>query len=310
MVVDNGSTDGSVQMVAEKHPSATILQNSRNLGFAAACNQGIRASSAPLIATLNNDTLPEPQWLAELVEGMRLDTTVGMCASKMLFHHVPHMVNSTGISLDRAGIAWDRGGGEADDPGEDRPVEVFGPCAGAALYRRTMLDRIGLFDEDFFAYLEDVDLAWRARLAGWRCLYVPTARVYHVHSATAVEGSPFKSFLLGRNKIATIVKNYPNPGLLKYLPAILFYDLASLPYALMVRGDASPLKGRLAALGLLPRLILKRREVQRQRVVPSSQLTRLMEPLASPLSIPRRYKHLRRLVSSRAATEQGQPRGA
>jgi len=288
-------------MVLEKHPAVRLIRNGQNLGFAAACNIGIKASEAPLLATLNNDTLPEPQWLAELVSRMESDHTVGMCASKMLFYHLPRMINSTGISLDRAGIAWDRGGGEQDDPGEASPLEIFGPCAGAALYRRAMLDQIGLFDEDFFAYLEDVDLAWRARLAGWRCLYVPRARVYHVHSATAVEGSPFKSFLLGRNKIASIVKNYPMPALLRYLPAILFYDLASLPYALMVRGDASPLKGRLAALRQMSRLLRKRRETQRLRKVSSSQVFPLMSPLENPLKIPGRYKHLRQVASARAA---------
>lgn len=288
-------------MVSAKYPEIVLVRNVRNLGFAAACNIGIRSSESPLVATLNNDTLPDPRWLEELVKGMESDPTVGMCASKMLFYHLPAMINSTGISLDRAGIAWDRGGGEPDDPSETAPVEVFGPCAGAALYRRAMLDEIGLFDEDFFAYLEDVDLAWRARLAGWRCLYVPTARVYHVHSATGVEGSPFKSFLLGRNKIVTIVKNYPMPALLLYLPAILLYDLASLPYALMVRGDSSPLKGRISALGQFPKTLKKRRQIHRLKRVSASQTLRLMSPLENPLKIPRRYRHLRQVASARSA---------
>ena len=140
-----------------------------------------------------------------------------MVASKMLFAHRPEIINSAGIAMDWAGIAWDWRGGEIDTPAEEHDSEVFGPCGGAALYSRRMLDEIGLFDEDFFMYLEDVDLACRARLAGWHCLLPPQARVLHAHSATAGEGSPFKSYQLGRNKIWTLVKNFPQPLLNDHL---------------------------------------------------------------------------------------------
>ena len=162
VLVDNGSQDGSVEWVRSRFPTVRLLAQERNLGFAAAINQGILASNSRYVVTLNNDTEPEPNWLAALVSAAENDPTVGMCASKMLFADRPGIINSTGICLDRAGIAWDRRGGEPDDGREIEPVEVFGPCGGAALYRRAMLDQIGLFDEDFFAYLEDVDLAWRA----------------------------------------------------------------------------------------------------------------------------------------------------
>ena len=195
-----------------------------NLGFAAAINKGIHASSSRYVVSLNNDTEPDPGWLAALVSAAERDPTVGMCASKMLFADRPGMINSTGICVDRAGIAWDRRGGEADDGREIEPVEVFGPCGGAALYRRAMLEEIGMFDERFFAYLEDVDIAWRGRQAGWRCLCVPAARVLHRHSATGKEGSPFKSFHLGRNKVWLLLKNYPVQRLWRYVPAVLLYD--------------------------------------------------------------------------------------
>jgi len=157
------------------------------------------------MATLNNDTQAAPRWLEELVAAMQGQDMVGMVASKMLFAHRPEIINSTGICLDPAGIAWDRRGGEVDANEEFGPAEVFGPCAGAAPYHRAMLDQVGLFDEDFFCYLEDVNLAWQARLMGWRCLYVPTARVYHVHAGMGQERSPFKNYLLGRNKVWTII---------------------------------------------------------------------------------------------------------
>ena len=295
ILVDNASTDNSVEWVREHYPQVRILCNETNVGFAAANNQAIRASAAPYVVTVNNDTRADPGWLAALVAIAESDPGVGMCASKMIFADRPNVINSTGINLDAAGIAWDRRGGELDNHQETEPVEVFGPCAGAALYRRAMLDEIGLFDEDFFAYLEDVDLAWRARLAGWRCLYVPAARVYHIHSATAVEGSPFKNRLLGRNKVWLIAKNYPMPQLVFYLPLILLYDLAAVLFALVTQGAANSLWGRLEGLAGLPAMWRKRRETQ--------ALTRhnrgrpwhvYLSPFELPWQVSARYKHLKK----------------
>ena len=186
ILVDNDSVDDSVPYVQANFPQVQIICLETNAGFAAGNNIGIQATEAPWIATLNNDTKVDSNWLTELALAAQSNERVGMCASKMLFYDRPHLINSTGICVDRAGIAWDRRGGEADDEREEAAVPVFGPSAGAALYRRSMLNEIGLFDEDYFAYLEDVDLAWRARLVGWRCLYAPTAVVYHRHSATSI----------------------------------------------------------------------------------------------------------------------------
>jgi len=293
-LVDNGSTDGSVEWVKSNCPQVRLIQNTRNVGFARGNNQAIRSSDAEFIVTLNNDTRVEPGWLAALVEAVESDPTVGMVASKILFSDRPGMINSAGIALDPVGIAWDRLGGTPDDPNERAPVEVFGPCAGAALYRRTMLDQIGLFDEDFFAYMEDVDLAWRARLAGFRCLYAPSARVHHVHSATGIEGSPFKSRLLGRNKIWLIAKNYgPTGRLLIYLPLIVLYDLAAVAFALVARGDVHSLLGRIDGIIGLPRAWRKRRAVQAlaQSEHGASWHCHL-EPLAWPWRVPQRYRHI------------------
>lgn len=291
IVVDNGSEDGSVEWIRNTFPDVHLIRNDRNLGFAAANNQAFNVARGEYIATLNNDAWATSTWLAELVRAAQVDSDIGMCASKMLFADRPRMVNSAGINLDWAGIAWDRRGGELDNERENEPVEVFGPCAGAALYRRTMLEELGGFDEDFFAYLEDVDLAWRARLAGWRCLYVPSAVVYHHHSATAKEGSPFKNYLLGRNKIWLLLKNYPAPYLLKYLPIIVLYDLGTLPYSLVVRGDWSAIKGRWAALRHIRTVWQKRRKVQAS--IRDAGWTSLMQPVESPWRVLRRYRHLR-----------------
>ena len=294
ILVDNGSRDGSVDFVAERFPEVRIIENGENLGFAAGNNVAIRVAQGDYIVTLNNDTRAEPDWLEELVKAVETDPQIGMCASKMLFYYHTGVLNSTGISLDVAGIAWDRRGGERDDGLEREPLEIFGPCAGAALYRREMLDEVGLFDEDFFAYHEDVDLAWRARSRGWRCMYSPRAVVYHVHSGTGLEGSAFKNRLLGRNKIWTMVKNYPSPRIFLFLPLIAFYDLASAFYSLFKRQDASPLRGRLASLGLLPEMLRKRREIQRKR---TSSALPWFSPLVDPITMLKRHERFQSFIT-------------
>jgi GT2 family glycosyltransferase len=261
VVVDNGSRDDSLAVLA-RFPEVRVLRFGRNRGFGAATNAGIRATAGPYVATLNNDAVPAPGWLAALVAVA--DSGVGMCASRMVFAARPDVLNSCGIALDRAGIAWDLLGGEP--VGADRDLtEPFGPCAGAALYRRTMLDEVGLFEERFFAYLEDVDLAWRARRAGWRCRYVPAARVVHQHSATAGEGSAYKRYLLGRNKVWLLARNYPAAGLWRWLPLVVAYDLAAVGYALVARRETAALRGRLAGLAGLPAVLRERRRLLSSR---------------------------------------------
>lgn len=247
-VVDNGSIDNSVAWIRESHPDVIVIANETNLGFARAINQGICASESQYVVTLNNDTWVPQDWLSMLVAAADAHPAIGMCACKMVFADHPDIINSAGIAVDKLGIAWDRQGGAPDVSQTQELEEVFGPCAGAALYRRAMLTDIGLFDEVFFAYLEDVDLAWRARRAGWRCLYVPQARVLHHHSATAKEGSPFKSFHLGRNKVWLLLKNYPFRELWYVVPLVWLYDGMSLVYALLFRWDIHSWRGRWAAL--------------------------------------------------------------
>ncbi len=294
VVVDNGSQDGSVAFIGTSFPAVRVIRFTTNRGFAAAINAGIRASDAPLIATLNNDAVPDPEWLSQLVLALEREPHAGMAASKMLFVEPRGVINSAGICVDRAGIAWDRCGGELDDASEREVRDVFGACAGAALYRRSLFDEIGPFDEDFFAYLEDVDLAWRAQLAGWRALYVPQARVSHWHSATSIEGSPFKSQLLGRNKWWTIIKNYPAPYLWLYLPLIVAYDWAAVCYALVLRRDVSALQGRIAALRGSARMWRKRKQVQSLRRVSADELLSRMQRIAAPRAVASRYAHLQR----------------
>ena len=292
IVVDNGSTDDSVGWVQAHFPTARVILNSENRGFAAANNQGIRVGRGEYVALLNNDAWPEPTWLAQLVAAMEGERRAGMAASKMLFAHQPGVINSTGICVDRGGISWDRQGGAPDDSEGEDIVPVFGACAGAALYRQVMLDQVGLFDEDFFAYLEDVDLAWRARWQGWEAVYAPAAHVQHVHSGTAVEGSPFKTYWLSRNKIALLVKNYPAPQVWRYLPVIVFYEILSQGYALLKGRGLAALRGRLAGLARLPQLLRQRRQVMQNAPISAREVFVCLEPAAWPCQVTTRYTHL------------------
>ena len=299
ILVDNGSTDNSVQFVKDHFPSVRLIKSPTNLGFAAGNNLGLSVARGAFIALLNNDAFPEPLWLENLVRVMQSDDAIGMCASNMILASDPGRIDSAGIAVDVAGFAWDRLGGQAITALESTPIKVFGPCAGAALYRRTMLDDIGFFDEDFFAYLEDVDLAWRAQWAGWKCKYVPDAIVYHIHSATGKEGSHFKNRLLGRNKVWLLCKNYPM--LLKYAPLILMYDLMAVGYATVTRRGMSTVQGRIEALSKVPRMFAKRRRIARR--ISSRTMMAALHPVENPLAVLRRYAHVRVTRDKKKSTQ-------
>lgn len=256
IIVDNGSTDGSDLWLQTEWTEVRLISLPQNIGFARANNIGIEASQSPYIATLNNDTLVAQDWLAQMLTAVTAPD-IGMVACQMRQWQRPEQIDSAGIELDWAGIGWNRG---LNQPVAHHQVsqEVFGPCAGAALYRRQMLDEIGYFDEDFFAYYEDVDLAWRAQHAGWRCVYQPTAQVYHWHSATASQAMPFKTFLLGRNKVWTILKNYPWPAIMWTWPLILGYDSVAIIYQCWQQRNLAALRGRLAGLTNAPSMWAKR----------------------------------------------------
>ncbi len=260
IVVDNASGDDSVEWIDANFPHTRVMRSPRNLGFAAGNNLAIRASPAEFIATLNTDTEVESNYLEKLIAPMR-DERVGACAPLMLQFAQPERIDAAGITIDRFGFAWNRHAGRRAKF-VTGAREVFGACAGAALYRRRMLDEIGLFDEDYFGFYEDVDLAWRARRAGWKCMFVPGARVYHVHGASFRHGSPQKLFLLARNRWWTLLKNYPMPALLLNLPLIVAADLIALVRAVYVSRSLAPLWGRVAAFQNPRAIFVKRRAIQ------------------------------------------------
>lgn len=295
-LVDNASTDGSVELVRGRFPRVKVIQNEANVGLCAANNRGILATEAEFVLILNNDTELEPDCLGQLVAAMKADSQLGMCASKMRLTDRRDMIESAGIVIDRAGIPWGLASGTLDRGGESKPAPVFGACGGAALYRRSMLLEIGLFDEDLFVYFEDADVAWRGQWAGWKCVYVPGAVVYHAHSATIKEGSPFKTRLLGRNKVWLIAKNYPWPHLLWYAPLILLYELMAIGYSIITGRGRDALRGRWEGITRLSTALTKRRQLVK-RVSAGTMLAQL-QPVENPLRLWRRHLSLFTTVSS------------
>ncbi len=213
VVVDNGSTDGSAALVEEMAKSYPVrlqlIANAANLGFCAANNQGIVATDAELVALLNNDAEAEPGWLEALERAIRQGDDVGMAASKVLVWEDPARIDKCGHLIYPDGQNRGRGSGQTDRGQFDRPEEVLWPDGCAAMYRRAMLEDVGGFDEDFFAYADDAELGLRARWAGWRCLYAPDAVVRHHRGATLGLGSARRLTLIERNRVLLAVKLFP-----------------------------------------------------------------------------------------------------
>jgi GT2 family glycosyltransferase len=295
VVVDNGSHDGSAEMAVAEFGGCPkfrlkLIRNPENRGFCAANNQGIAASSGEFIALLNNDAEAEPGWLAALREVFDLAADVGMAASKILVYGEPRRIDKAGHVIYLDGQNRGRGSGMLDCGQFDRIEETLWPDGCAAMYRREMLDQIGGFDEDFFAYGDDAELGLRARIAGWRCLYAPGAVVRHHRAATLGVASSKRMELIERNRVLLAAKLFPwsllwlngafylarlgaglwaatrNTGELRRFPGLEGkWQLATA----LVKGD-------LQALRLLPRMLRKRKELRKLRRLSDSELRRLL----------------------------------
>lgn len=273
ILVDNASTDDSVQMVQRDYPEVRVLELDKNLGLTGGVNAGIAIARGEIIALLNNDAEAAPAWLTELEAALARHPKAGSAASKMLLYDQPETINSAADFYRTDGIPGNRGVWQPDDGQFDAEEFVFGGCGGAVAYRRTMLEQIGLFDEDFFMYCEDVDLAWRAQLAGWRCVYAPLAVVYHRLSATG--GGVLASYFNGRNCIYVIAKNYPSSLLRRNWPRIACAQLRIAWDALRAfRGESARarLRGQFAALRGLTHMLAKRAQTQSLRRVSDDYL--------------------------------------
>jgi GT2 family glycosyltransferase len=277
LLVDNGSTDGSADYMRETFAQrCKLVFHDRNLGFAEGNNAALPLAAGQFIVFLNNDTKVDPEWLARLVEAAGAHPEAGSFASQIRSYDRPEILDTVGIIIYRDGMS--RGLGRLQPADRyDEPLEVFAPSGCAAMYRREVLDAVGPFDPDFFAYCEDMDLGMRARLAGWSCWYVPEARVYHHYSGTAGKYSPFKAFLVERNHLWLVVKLFP----LRLILASPWY--AFVRYALQAygvfsgKGAAGKFASELPAYKLvviliraywstltrLPELIRKRRNLRK-----------------------------------------------
>lgn len=278
IVVDNGSTDGSVAYIKGSHLGTKVIELDRNYGFAAACNRGIEASYGRYIAILNNDTIVDPSWLSALYEALENNKEAGMAASKILLNMETREIDSVGMLIYPDGIARQRGRCEIDMGQYDDKTETLFPSGCAAMYKKEMLDEIGLFDEDFFAYCEDSDLGLRGRLAGWGAVFVPDAVVWHKYSGTMGQYSDFKVFHLERNRVWGALKNFP----VSWLVAAPFYTILRYLFQFysVLRGKGSSarfvsegsflngitaiLKAHILAVAAAPSMFRKRRKLIRR----------------------------------------------
>ncbi len=299
VLVDNGSTDGMVAWARGAYPAARVVALRENLGFAGGVNVGLRAARGELLLLLNDDAFAEPGFVAALLDALARRPEVGAAGAVLLFAHRPEIVASAGIRARRDGLALDLWAGQlaADLPADPQPI--MGPSGGAAIYRRALLADVGLMEPGFFNYLEDVDLAWRALLRGWRSVVVPGARARHVYSATGGQGSPFKQRLLGRNRVRVLVRCLPAELLPGCLPAILAYDLLAIGYGTLA-GRPAIVGGRMAALRELPALLRERRAIQSRRTAPAIAVARWLEPAAPPWATLREQRRLDAILAERS----------
>lgn len=289
IVVDNGSTDGSTELIRSEFPEVRVFENNSNLGFAKANNIGFSLARGSLLVTLNNDVEADEDFLKELVSEASEDEKVGMVAARMLNYYDRDRIDSAGLEVDRALIAADRGRGEKNDNRFDQQCEVFGPCAGAALWQRDMIEGVGGFDERYFIYYEDYDLAFRARWAGWKCLYAPKSKVYHMGSATVGKQSPLKFRLLPRNLLWTLFKNAES---LRHLVTSLIimspFLFLALLYSVIVLRKTTMMRGLVEMMIQLAGILEQRQELSVLRTDSANVLRMIGSEIRNPFYYVRR----------------------
>lgn len=291
VVVDN-SGRGLARACGMRHSQVTVIENAVNAGFGEAVNQGVRLSRAPFLATLNDDAVAGPGWLEALVRAAESGDRIGMCASRVMLAGRGR-VDSAGMLACSDGSSRQRGHDQLPDGFLAREETLF-PSGAAALYRRAMLEEIGLLDAAFFLYCEDTDLGLRGRWAGWKCLYAPDAVVEHRYSHSAGPVSPLKAYLVERNRLFVLLKNYPLAMLVRAPFAALaryFWHLASVVRgrgaAGRFRAETGPgaafklalytARAHLALLARLPRLLRQRREIRRRARISAAEFRSLID---------------------------------
>ena len=246
-VIDTGSQPAAAELMEARFTRWELIP-CENIGFAGAVGLALERASGEWVALFNDDVTVEPDALEHLLEVGRQSTEIGSVAPQIRFDARRDTINSAGIEVDRLGLACDRLVDLPVESSETEPTDVFGPSGGAALYRRAMLDDVGGFDASLFAYLEDVDVAWRAQMRGWRSVYAPRSVAYHHHSASFEHGSNLKYFLVGRNRVLVVAKNADRRQLRRNGLAMAVYDLAYVTFIAVTQRTLAPLRGRLSGL--------------------------------------------------------------
>lgn len=272
ILVDNGSRDGSPEYMRATFPEVTLVELGENQGFAGGNIAGYEQAQGDVIVLLNNDTEADPHWLEEIHKAALEFPRAGTFASKMLYFDERNRIDNCGFGLTSAGLSVDYGRGEQDGPAWAEPRKVFGACAGAAAYRRTMLERVGFLDADFFTFYEDLDLSFRAQLLGYECVFVPSAIVYHRFRATMNKYPARQVFLTQRNIEFVYVKNLPLGLMLRSIPQRLMYELGGAAYFFKVGVGTAFLRGKIDALRQLPVVLRKRQRIQRKKTLTNAQL--------------------------------------
>ena len=279
VVLDDGSTDGTPEWLAEHWPQVEVVVNERNLGVARSFNRAVElARGSDYLALLNNDLELAPDYVSRLVAALDAHPEAASANGKMRNARDRRLLDGAGDAFMWSSIAIRRGWSEPDEGQYDEPDEVFSACGGAAVYRMAAFDDVGGFDEDFHAYLEDIDWGFRAQLRGWTARYVPDAEVFHVGGATTSRNARFYGRLQRRNTLLLIVKDYPAGGIARHLPGIVVPH-AGWMVASMRDGVA---RDHLAAWGqalrMLPATLRKRRVIQRRRRVGLARLDAILSP--------------------------------
>jgi GT2 family glycosyltransferase len=279
IIVDNASHDGSQDYIRTQYPRVRLIELPTNQGFTGACNVGMEAAQGDIVSLLNNDTEVDSHWVQAILDAFDNHPEVGVVASKMLLFSQRDTLHTAGDGFTTDGRAFNRGVWEKDNGQYDTEAFVFSACGGSSAYRKTLLNEIGLLDNDLFFLLEDIDLGWRAQLANWRTLYTPKAIVYHHLSATG--GGKTASYYDGRNSLYVLGKNLPIELWRKYRGQIIRRQLGLAWEALQAwRGEAARarLKGMLTGLWELPKILKKRRDIQANRKASIDYLESLLTP--------------------------------
>ena len=285
ILVDNASTDGSLE-IARRFLSVRLLAQNSNTGFARGNNLAINAAAAgsEWIALLNPDAFPEPRWLEECLLSAQRNPQFDFFGSKLLNAADPTVLDGTGDAYHVSGLVWRTAHGIPASVLGEYECEVFSPCAAAALYRRSALLEVGGFDEDFFCYVEDVDLGFRLRLAGHRCLYVPKSVVHHVGSGTTGgQNSDFSVYHGHRNLVWTFVKDMPGLLFWLLLPLHLVLNLASIIWFAFRGQGRVILRAKRDALLGLPKMWRKRQQIQKIRIASISDIWRVLDKRLLPI---------------------------